>query len=292
MRSPSSITGKAAGYFLGVIFVAVLALPTDASARDLRLAVLAPDNTANSRAYADGLSAAFARSAEVLDSSLAASAYDAISPKTPFNMDIAEARSIGTAIGCDFFILIKSDTLRRSSYEREEYYESYAAIYAVSSHTGRLVNWSNPKSESAKRSSSVDELRRSIGSTTGSLIKLLRSVSAAEAIEPKPPPIDELPPDGSPLTKEFRSPVPYRRIKPEYTSLAFLYEVAATVEIEMDLDAAGTITRLEISRWAGYGLDESAEKAVRLMNWRPAERGGKPLPMRVLLRYNFKKIDK
>jgi len=28
------------------------------------------------------------------------------------------------------------------------------------------------------------------------------------------------------------------------------------------------------------------------MNWRPGERGGKPLPMRVLLRYNFTKIEK
>jgi hypothetical protein len=32
--------------------------------------------------------------------------------------------------------------------------------------------------------------------------------------------------------------------------------------------------------------------AVRAMNWRPAMRGGKPLPMRVLLRYNFTKVEK
>ena len=39
-------------------------------------------------------------------------------------------------------------------------------------------------------------------------------------------------------------------------------------------------------------LDESVDKTVRAMNWRPAERNGKSLPMRFLVRYNFKKIDK
>jgi hypothetical protein len=49
---------------------------------------------------------------------------------------------------------------------------------------------------------------------------------------------------------------------------------------------------MAITRWAGFELDESVAKAVRSMNWRPAERNGKPLPVRFLLRYNFKKIEK
>jgi hypothetical protein len=64
------------------------------------------------------------------------------------------------------------------------------------------------------------------------------------------------------------------------------------VEIVIDADASGRIMRTEITRWAGYGLDESVDKTVRAMNWRPAERNGKSLPMRFLVRYNFKKIDK
>jgi hypothetical protein len=50
--------------------------------------------------------------------------------------------------------------------------------------------------------------------------------------------------------------------------------------------------RTQIVRWAGYGLDEAVTETVRRMNWRPATRGGKALPIRVLLRYNFKKIEK
>ena len=60
----------------------------------------------------------------------------------------------------------------------------------------------------------------------------------------------------------------------------------------VDLDANGNILRTDVVRWAGFGLDESVEKTVRSMNWRPAERNGKTLPMRFLVRYNFKKIEK
>jgi hypothetical protein len=48
----------------------------------------------------------------------------------------------------------------------------------------------------------------------------------------------------------------------------------------------------KIVRWAGFGLEEAVERAVRSMNWRPAMRNGKALPMRVLLRYNFRKVEK
>ena len=104
--------------------------------------------------------------------------------------------------------------------------------------------------------------------------------------------MEELPDDNSPAAKNFRAPIPYRRIKPEYTTDAYLYDIKATVDIMVDLGHNGSILRTEIVRWAGYGLDESVEKAVRSMKWRPAERNGKPLPMRFLLRYNFKKFGK
>jgi len=74
--------------------------------------------------------------------------------------------------------------------------------------------------------------------------------------------------------------------------MAFLYDVKGTVEVMVDLDDKGNIIKTEIARWAGFGLDESVIDAVRKMNWRPAERNGKPLPTHFLLRYNFKKSEK
>jgi TonB family protein len=120
----------------------------------------------------------------------------------------------------------------------------------------------------------------------------LREAGAWEIAEKPSRKLEEMPPENSPEAKNFRSPVPYKRIKPEYTPVAYLYGVAATVDILLDLDEQGKILRTEIVRWAGYGLDEAVTDAVRKMNWRPAERAGKPLPLRVLLRYNFKKVEK
>jgi TonB family protein len=74
--------------------------------------------------------------------------------------------------------------------------------------------------------------------------------------------------------------------------LASLYFVEATVDIEIEVDETGKLLKTEIVRWAGFGLDESVTDAIRKMNWRPASRNGKTLPLRVLLRYNFKKLEK
>lgn len=290
MRSPSFITNRLWG--IAVILAALLVLPAITAARDLQLAVIAPDRKEASLKYAAELSNGLADHADVLDGSLVASAYNAASPSTPFNMTSAEARNLGAVIGCDFFILVRSADQRRSSYAREEYYESYAVVYAVSSRTGRLVDWSLPKFEAAKPGESAKLLAASIPAKAVELAEKLKGVFRLEINEQMPASIEELPPDDSPLAKQFRAPIPYLRIKPEYTPLAFLYEVAATVELQMDLDANGNILRTEIVRWGGYGLDDSVLAAVHKMNWRPAERNGKPLPMRVLLRYNFKKLDK
>lgn len=288
MRSPSFTTNRlfAAAFALFALFA------ISAAARDLQIAVIAPDRTEVSLKYAAALSNSLAGHADVLDASLVSSAYTSAAPLTPFNMTAAEARNLGAVIGCDFFILVRSADQRRSSYEREEYYESYAVVYAVSSRTGRLVDWSLPKFEAAKPADAAKHLAASIPSKAADLTEKLKSVFHSEINESVPASLEELPPDGSPLAKQFRAPIPYLRIKPEYTPLAFLYEVAATVELQLDLDAEGKILRTEIVRWAGYGLDDSVVTAVRKMNWRPAERNGKPLPMRVLLRYNFKKLDK
>lgn len=62
----------------------------------------------------------------------------------------------------------------------------------------------------------------------------------------------------------------------------------ATVDVLVDLDAAGEVTRVEIARWAGFGLDQATVDNVRRMHFFPAMRNGTAVPLRVLLRYNFR----
>ncbi len=261
------------------------------SAAAQRIAVLAPDGSDASRNFARRLEARLAEKFRVLDDAMSEAAFGSAKPENPFNLTVENSKAIGTAIGCDHFILVRSATLRRSASRRPEYYESHAAIYAVSSRTGRLVFWRLSRFEGQKPQDSQNLLNDAAEALALEIEKNLRLTAKNEMAESRQE-MEEPPEEGSPAAKNFRAPVPYRRIKPEYTADAFLYDVKGTVDIVVDLDRNGSILRTEIVRWAGYGLDESVEKTVRSMNWRPAERNGKPLPMRFLLRYNFKKIEK
>lgn len=265
---------------------------TLANSAQLQVAILTPEKAAASLSFAEKLQSKLAEKLTILDDSLSEAAYLSSSPATPFNLTSEESKKIGSTIGCDFFILLKAANQRRSAFQHPEYYESYAVIYVVSARTGRLIAWKLPRFEAAKPSESEKLLTGSVAATALEIEDNIRAAMKKELAEPNAPLMEDVPDENSPAAKNFRSPIPYRRIKPEYTSEAALYDVKATVDILVDLDSNGIILKTEIVRWAGYGLDESVEKTVRQMNWRPAERNGKTLPMRFLLRYNFKKVEK
>jgi hypothetical protein len=252
---------------------------------------LTPNNTALDGRVAEQLKTDLSDAFRVQDLEMSRAAFDASGRiDDAFNLSLSDARQLAALVGCDFLILIRSGTQRRADLDRADYFESFISFYLVSGRSGRLIKWALV---SEKGSSEQEAERRIIQpSTEPDLVGSIRDAWKNEAIEPAPPRLEEVPDDGTPAAKDFRPPVPYRKFKPEYTRAAYLYDIIATVEATVDLDERGLITRVEISRWAGYGLDESVIAAVRAMTWRPAERGGKPLPIRFLLRYNFKKIDK
>lgn len=257
-----------------------------------RFAVIAPDDAAASVAFAERLAAEIGKRHEVLDASLVRAASSATHPESPFNMTRDGARTVAAAIGCDALVMVRAATLRRSSSARPEYYESAAFIYLISARSGRLALWKALRYEAPAAAAAEEARDRAVPALADELRLTWAKTAKAELIEPEPPKMDEVPEGDVPKNERFRAPIPYRRIKPEYTAEAAFYDVAATVDIWVDLAADGTILRTEIDRWAGFGLDEAVERAVRTMNWRPAERNGKTLPMRFLLRYNFKALDK
>lgn len=256
-----------------------------------KIAVLTPEKNGQSEGFAEKLETSLTEKFKVLDSSLSEAAFLSSNPEKPFNLTTQEAKIIGAAIGCDFFLLVKSENLRRYSFEKKEYFESYAAVYAVSSRTGRLVFWKLRTFNGYKSNDAERLLFESVNDLTKEISDKLPTI-ANEEIGEKIAKLEEVPDENSPEAKFFRSPLPYKRLSPQYTSLANLYGIAATVDIEVDFDESGNILRTEVVRWAGFGLDESVTETVRKMNWRPATRDGKTLPIRVLLRYNFKKIEK
>lgn len=216
--------------------------------------------------------------------------------KGSLNMTLSEARDLGAAIGCEFFVTGAAETLRRSPSDGPAYFDSYAAIYVVSSRTGRLAFWER---FSAKASTSDEAERhlveRVIAPETRSNYRrqINRALedelaSRTRAIESPAPVIDEAV-DEAATTDGLRLPRPYRRLKPPYPEPAANAEIEATVDALVDIDARGEVGNVEIARWAGYGLDQSVVETVKQLHFFPAQRDGENIPIRVLLRYNFRK---
>lgn len=215
------------------------------------------------------------------------------------NLTLEEARDLGAAMGCDIYITGDAQTLRRSSSARPVYYESYASVFLVSARTGRLVLWDRRSFEAATPEAALKGLLDELSSRAADYASALRAAANDEREERArantragAPVIEEVPDDASTAAQGLRLPMPYRRLRPAYPETAARAEAEATVDVLVDLDEEGEVRRVEVVRWAGFGLDEATVSTVRNMHFRPAMRDGRPLPMRVLLRYNFQRPKK
>jgi TonB family protein len=234
----------------------------------------------------------------VADPDLSRAAAKGIGYTGSLNLTVTDARDLGAALASEFYILGDAQTLRRSSFESPVYYESYCSIFLVSARTGRLLLWERPSFErpgatyaEAKLSEYLldDELvRRLLGVIKKShdADRMQRTVltASAEAV------IEGAPEDEKAAEVQgIRTPRPYRRLRPEYPHSAARAEAEATVDVVVDVGADGEVGEVQIVRWAGFGLDESTIATVRQLHFFPAMKNGTPIPMRVMLRYNFRK---
>ncbi len=214
------------------------------------------------------------------------------------NLSLDEARHIGSVVASDFFLVGDAQTLRRSPSTGPVYFESYASLFLVSSRTGRLITWDRPMFEAPTASAADSALiaRLTSADLRDHLVKLIaqahklerdqRQLSHVESV----PVIDEAPDDDKVAEAQgLRLPRPYRRFTPAYPESAAKAEAEAVVDVLVDLDEDGEVTRVEVARWAGFGLDESTVETVKRLHFFPAKRNGVSIPLRVLLRYNFRK---
>ncbi|HMS39846.1 MAG TPA: TonB family protein [Pyrinomonadaceae bacterium] len=261
-------------------------------AKAQKIAVIAPEKNVQSETFIEKLVESLSKKYKILDSSLSDTAFRSANFETPFNLTTTESKLVSSAIGCNYFLLVRTENQRRASLTKNDYFEASAAIFVVSSLTGRLVFWKLELAEGKIPNDANKQLFASTDKISAEISSKLNEVGKDELSEKPTPNIIELPDENSTEAKGLRPPLPFRRIKPEYTSTASLYGIKATVDIEIEVSETGKIIKTEIVRWAGYGLDESVREAIYKMQWRPADRNGKTLPLRVLLRYNFKKIEK
>jgi len=274
----------------------VLAQKTERSAR---VAVLDFGNSAFGRQAADDLYAALfsEKKLSLLDREQARTAARGAGYTGSLNMTLAEARDLGAAIGCDFYITGNAETLRRSASNRPVYYESYAAIFLVSARSGSLLRWQRPAVEASTPEGAEKPLRTDLSKPTArewvieGVLQAMQNErdERARALEVTVPVIEEVPDEDSPAATALQTPRPYRRLRPAYPDSAARADAEATVDALVDIDEKGEVGQVKIVRWGGFGLDEATKDTVQHLHFYPAMRNGQPVPLRVLLRYNFRK---
>jgi TonB family protein len=249
---------------------------------------------------ADTLRARLSSTGEIVvaDADLSRAAARGIGYTGSLNLTTTEARDLGAALAAEFYIIGDAQTLRRSSFQTPVYYESYCSIFLVSARSGRLLLWERPSFENKEATNaeaqlsqylSGDDLRRR-------LLEAVRKAHADERIKRDAPPataeavIEEAPDDEKAAEIQgIRTPRPYRRLRPAYPDSAARAEAEATVDVVVDVGTDGEVGDVQVVRWAGFGLDEITVATVRQLHFFPAMKNGTPIPMRVMLRYNFRK---
>lgn len=235
---------------------------------------------------------------QLADADLSRAAAKGIGYSGSLNLNVNEARDLGAALSAEFYIIGDAQTLRRSSFEQPVYFESYCSIFLVSTRTGKLLFWDRPSFEKNEATAAEALLSQYLADNafTDRIIAVIGKAHSDERIERTlvPTPIDavieEAPEDEKvAATQGIRLPRPYRRLRPGYPDTAARAEAEAVVDVAVDVGADGEVSDIQIVRWAGFGLDESTVATVRQLHFFPAMKNSAPIPMRVLLRYNFRK---
>ena len=235
---------------------------------------------------------------QVADADLSRTAAKGIGYSGSLNLTVNEARNLGAALATEFYLIGDAQTLRRSSFKKPVYFESYCSIFVVSTRTGKLLLWDRPSFENteATRAEALLSQHLADDAFTSRLIAVIKKAQEDERIQRTvlnstvDAVIEEAPEDEKVATDQgIRLPRPFRRLRPGYPDTAARAEAEAVVDVAVDVGADGEVGDVEIVRWAGFGLDESTVATVRQLHFFPAMKNSAPIPMRVLLRYNFRK---
>jgi TonB family protein len=242
---------------------------------------------------------ALSRDARValIDDALVRPALAGIGYDGSINMSKDEARRVAAAIGCDFFVVGKTEALTRSARENESHEEAYAGVMIVDAKTGSLAAFDFVSAKGDTREAALNGLARMLSAHVSGYVNQLTQLNATKEQVRMPvrsegdERIEDMPDEGSRRAVGFAAPEFLNRVKPEYTSEAEEANITATVEAMVVFRLNGEVGRCEIVRWAGFGLEESAERAIRQLKFKPATRDGKPVSVRALIRYNFRRVS-
>jgi len=284
------------------------AIVSTARSQEARLRValigLTRPSTADSTAIANkaegGLNTSLGSDSRVslVDESIARPALKGIGYDGSINMSRDEARRVGSAIGCDFFITGKLEAFTRSDRAAEEHEEALLGVMVVDGRTGELAVFDFIAEKGATREAAVDALMKTLAARAAGYVDRMSRFQIARAQIGSPSSdktpaerVEDIPDEGSPAAAGFKAPEFINRVKPDYPDAADRADITATVEASAVFRANGEVGEVQIIRWAGFSLDESAERAIRQLKFKPATRDRKPVSVRATIRYNFRRLS-
>ena len=236
----------------------------------------------------------FGSEMELLDDDLVRTAVNGAGYAGSVNLSRDDAKALGQSLGCDFYVLGKTLVARRLVGAKGDqfYFEALAGLFFVETRTGKLSLFSFESAKAQAENQAKDQLKQRLRQAwpryAEAIIAARRlQAAASEKIEPGSSPVEVLTDDL--IATGTEQPFFFQRIKPEYTEQADLANIAATVELEAVFRDDGTVGEVEIVKWAGFGLDESAVATIKKLRFKSAERGGKKLTLKGLVRYNFRR---
>ncbi len=251
-------------------------------------------------AIATVLTSALEESGRVLivEPALLHPALTALGYEGSLNMSTDEARRLGSAIGCDFFVIGKAEVVTRSERAKESHQEGLLAVMIVDGRSGTLAVFDLLIEKAQSSEKAVTAVSKALAArASGYVDQMIQFRASRESISPSPAiqraefeRLEDMPLEGSRQAVGFKPPEFLSRVKPEYTAEAERADVNATVEVMVVLRSSGEVGEAEITRWAGFGLEDSALRAIRQLKFNPATRNGQPVSVRAMIRYNFRRI--
>ena len=205
------------------------------------------------------------------------------------NLKIEEARALGLSIGCDYYLIGTAKVQRQLLSEREFYFDVMIAAFVVETRTGKLIRFLFEQARTEKEPMAQERLKELTKTIWRQSADALKSSAIIADVNPRE--VYDL--DSEEASRlQIKPPQFFRRLKPAYSATADLMGVAATVELKVLFQSDGVVGAVEVIRWAGFGLDDSALATVKQLRFEPAKLQSKSVNVSAVVRYNFRQEEK
>ena len=206
------------------------------------------------------------------------------------NLKVEDARALGLSIGCDYYLIGTAKVQRRLLSEREFYFDVLIAVFVVETRSGRLIKFLFEQARTEKETAARERLKELTKTIWRQSSDALKSSAISNDID-KVTEVYDLE-SAEAVKLQIKPPQFFRRVKPTYTATADLMGIAATVELKVIFQSNGLVGAVEVIRWAGFGLDDSALATVKQLKFEPAKLQNKPVSVSAVVQYNFRQEER